>query len=140
MPRCPIFFSPGLRLCAAALLAALLAPLSAAHAQTIPSVHAQTTPAGTRGVSEAAQRSFPDNVQRGVMQVAPLPELTINGKLLRTTPGFRLLDAKNRLVFAHTLQGQSFTVNYVIEPSTRWLHQAWILTPEEIQAKLPSQR
>ena len=137
MPRCPILSLPGQRLlppCTAALLAALslLAPLSAAHGQTPPAVYAQATPAG--------MRNFPDNAQRGLMQVAPLPELTINGKRLRTTPGFRLFDTQNRLVFAHTLQGQTLTVNYVIEPSTGWLHQVWLLTPEEAQLKLPTQR
>lgn len=137
MPRCPLFCLPGLRLlrpCTTALLAALplLAPLSAAHGQSAPAVYAQATPAGTR--------SFPDTALRGVMQIAPLPELTINGKRLRTTPGFRLFDAQNRLVFAHTLQGQTFTVNYVIESSTGWLHQVWLLTPEEAKTKLPTQR
>ena len=110
----------------AALACALLGGLVA------PAVQAQGYPAGTR--------SFPDTAQRGVLEITTMPEALLNGKKVRTTPGFRLFDAKNRLVFAHTLQGQTFTVNYVIEPSTQWLHQAWILTPAEAKAKLPSQR
>ena len=110
----------------AALACALLGGLVA------PAVQAQGYPAGTR--------SFPDTAQRGELVITAMPQVTLNGKAIRTTPGFRLFDAKNRLVFGHTLQGQKFTVNYVIEPSTQWLHQAWILTPEEAKAKLPSQR
>ena len=66
-----------------------------------------------------------------------MPEVVLNGQKIRTSPGFRLFNDKNQLVFAHTLQGQKFTVNYVIEPSTKWLHQAWILTPDETKVKLP---
>ncbi|MEG2999732.1 MAG: hypothetical protein RR855_04200 [Comamonas sp.] len=120
MTRCSSVFST------AALACALLVGVAA------PAAHAQGYPAGTR--------SFPDTAQRGELQISAMPEVTLNGKKIRTTPGFRLFNAKNQLVFAHTLQGQKFTVNYVIEPSTQWLHQAWILTPEEAKTKLPNQR
>ena len=124
MTRCPPLFSAAFS--AAALASALLTGVVA------PAAHAQGYPAGTR--------SFPDTAQRGTLVITAMPEVTLNGKTIRTSPGFRLFDAKNRLVFAHTLQGQKFTVNYVIEPSTQWLHQAWILTPDEAKVKLPSQR
>ena len=120
MTRCVSLFT------AAALSCALLAGVA------VPAAHAQGYPAGTR--------SFPDIAQRGTLVITAMPEVTLNGKPIRTSPGFRLFDAKNRLVFAHTLQGQKFTVNYVIEPNTQWLHQAWILTPEEAKVPLPAKR
>jgi len=119
MNRCSPLF------CTAALACALLGPAA-------PVAHAQGLPAGTR--------SFPDTAQRGELLISGMPEVTLNGKVIRTSPGFRLFDADNRLVFAHTLAGQKFRVNYVIEPSTQWLHTVWILTPEEAKAKLPPQR
>lgn len=94
--------------------------------------HAQGFPAGTR--------SFPDTVQRGELVITAMPEVSLNGKTIRTTPGFRLFDAENRLVFAHTLTGKKFAVNYVIEPGTQWLHTVWILTPDEIKTKPPAKR
>lgn len=120
MTRCSHLFS--VTVFSLALWAGMAAPVA----------HAQGYPAGTR--------SFPDVAQRGEMVVNTMPEVTLNGKKIRTSPGFRLFDAKNRLVFGHTLQGQKLTVNYVIEPSTQWLHQAWVLTPEEAKVKLPTQR
>lgn len=92
--------------------------------------HAQGFPAGTR--------SFPDTAQRGELVISAMPEVTLNGKTIRTAPGFRLFDAENRLVFAHTLAGKKFTVNYVIEPSTQWLHTVWILTPIEAKVQRPA--
>ena len=120
MTRCSRLLSSAMLACA--LLGSLAAP--AAQAQ------GTATPA----------RNFPETAQRGELLITAMPEVTLNGKTIRTTPGFRLFDAKNHLVFANTLQGQRLTVNYVIEPSTQWLHQAWILTPEEVKTKLPPQR
>ena len=96
--------------------------------------------AQAQGLPSNDTRNFPPTALFGELTITNFPEVAINGAAIRTTPGFRLFDAKNRLVFAHTLQGQTFTVNYVIEPSTQWLHQAWILTPDEAKDKLPSQR
>jgi hypothetical protein len=120
MTRCSTVFS------AAALACALLGGIA------VPAAHARVYP--------DAARSFPDTAQRGELLISAMPEVALNGKKIRTTPDFRLFNARNQLVLAHTLQGQKFAVNYVIEPSTQWLSQAWILTPEEVQAKLPSQR
>ena len=123
MTRCFSFLSAAATttLCAALLCASVL-----------PAAHAQGFPAGTR--------SFPQNAQRGELLISGMPVVTLNGQQIRTTPGFRLFDEKNRLVFAHTLQGQKFTVNYVIEDSTKWLHQAWILTPDEQATKPAAKR
>lgn len=103
-----------------------------AGAFAVPAAHAQQ-------LSAPGMRNFPDTAQRGELVISAMPEVTLNGQKIRTTPGFRLFDAKNHLIFAHTVAGQRFTVNYVIEPNTQWLHQAWILTPEEIR-RVPAKR
>ena len=46
-------------------------------------------------------------------------------------PGMRLFSPQNSLVMAHTVLGQTFKVNYLIEPSTGMLQSAWILSQGE---------
>jgi len=58
-------------------------------------------------------------------------EATLNGKTIRMAPGMRLFSPQNTLVMAHTVMGQTFKVNYVLENSTGMLHAAWILTESE---------
>ncbi len=106
------------------LLAAAALP---AQAQNAPTVMAAT--AGTR--------NFPPAALRGTLVIGTMPDVQLNGKPLRTTPGFRLFSADGRLLMGHTLAGQKLLVNYVIEPSTQWLHTAWVLTPEEAALKRP---
>ena len=112
-------------------LAASLALLTAcawlpAQAQTTAPVNAATA-AGTR--------NFPPDAQRGKLVIGSMPMVTLNNKAMRTTPGFRLFSAEGRLLMAHTLIDQPLLVNYVIEPSTQWLHTAWVLTPAEAALK-----
>lgn len=122
MNRCRTPFSPGRRLCAAALLAATATAAGTALAQGLPS---------------AETRNFPPNAQFGELQVSNFPEVTLNGETIRTTPGFRLFSPERTLVFASNYQDQKLTVGYVIEPQTQWLHTAWILTPAEVEKYKP---
>jgi len=46
-------------------------------------------------------------------------------------PGMRLLNPENGLVMLHTVVGQEFTANYLIENSTGMLLTAWILSKSE---------
>lgn len=124
MHRCLRFPFPRALATSIALLAAGALP---AQAQNAPTVTAAT--AGTR--------NFPPDAQRGKLVIGTMPEVTLNGKPMRTTPGFRLFSTEGRLLMAHTLAGQSLLVNYQIEPSTQWLHAAWVLTPQEAALKRP---
>ena len=81
--------------------------------------------------SVATPRTFPAQALRGELIIGNMPEVRLNGQAMRTTPGFRLYGHDGRLLMAHNFAGQSLQVNYVIEPSTQWLHQAWVLTPQE---------
>ena len=46
-------------------------------------------------------------------------------------PGMRLFSPQNTLVQRHTVIGQTYKVNYVLEASTGMLHAAWILSEAE---------
>lgn len=124
MHRC--FPFPFLRALAGSLVLLAAAALPT-QAQPVPAVTAAT--AGTR--------NFPPDARRGKLVIGTMPEVKLDGKAMRTTPGFRLFSTEGRLIMAHTVAGQNLLVNYVIEPSTQWLHTAWVLTPEEAALKRP---
>jgi hypothetical protein len=78
-------------------------------------------------------RTFPDAALRGTLTLNTVSEATLNGRPIRMAPGMRLLSPQNTLVMAHTVLGQSYKVNYVIENSTGMLITAWILTQGEAE-------
>ncbi len=98
---------------------------AAAVLLTSPSAMAQV-PAGM-----GMARNFPEAALRGNLTINGTSDATLNGNAIRMAPGMRLLSPQNTLVMAHTVLGQSFKVNYVIEPSTGMLISAWILTKAE---------
>ena len=76
-------------------------------------------------------RPFPEAALRGTLTLSTTAEAVLNGKSIRMAPGMRLFSPQNTLVMAHTVLGQTFKVNYVLEASTGMLHAAWILTERE---------
>ncbi|MBY0454189.1 MAG: hypothetical protein K2Q11_04805 [Burkholderiaceae bacterium] len=93
------------------------------------------TPAGAQTtavpLSLGAERNFPDAALRGKLVVTSSGQAEINGTAIRMAPGMRLFSPQNTLVMLHTVLGQSFTVNYLIEHSTGMLITAWILSSSE---------
>lgn len=82
---------------------------------------------GALGVS----RTFPDAALRGTLTITAASDATLNGRAIRMAPGMRLFSPQNSLVMAHMVLGQTFKVNYLIEPSTGMLQSAWILSQGE---------
>jgi len=82
---------------------------------------------GALGVS----RTFPDAALRGTLTITATSDATLNGRPIRMAPGMRLFSPQNSLIMAHMVLGQSFKVNYLIEPSTGMLQSAWILSQGE---------
>jgi hypothetical protein len=78
-------------------------------------------------------RPFPAKAERGVMQVTQPPELLINGKTERLSPGARIRGSNNMLVMSGALVGQSLVVKFVREP-LGLVHEVWVLTAAEAQA------
>lgn len=87
--------------------------------------------AAAQGLPGGETRNFPPQAQFGELVVTQFPVVEIDGKAIRTTPGFRLFSPERSLVQAANYQGQKLVVGYVIEPQTQWLHQVWILTRAE---------
>ena len=77
-----------------------------------------------------AVRPFPATAKRGTLQVTYPPEVLINGKSARLSPGARIRGANNILVLSGTLAGQSLPVNYVLD-SQGMVHEVWILNATE---------
>ena len=65
-----------------------------------------------------------------VLVVGTPPAVTLNGKPERLSPGARIRDADNRIVFANTLSGQQLVVNYVRE-NNGMVHEVWVLNAYE---------
>ncbi len=108
------------------VMAALLA-LSAALAWLLPlPAAAQATMARTPPI--------PQTAQRGVLVVTQPPEVLLDGRPDRLSPGARIRGRNNLLVLSASLVGQELPVRYVRDPQGL-VHAVWILTEAEAQAK-----
>ncbi len=79
-------------------------------------------------------RKFPDKALRGKMQVVQAPEILIDGKRERLSPGARIRDTSNRLVMSASITGLELTVNFVRNATE--IHEVWILTELEAKQKM----
>lgn len=82
----------------------------------------------------ANTRQFPTNALRGKLVVQQPPEVLLDGKTDRLSPGSRIRGTDNMMVLSGTLVGQSLVVNYVRE-NTGLIHEVWILTTAEAAEK-----
>jgi hypothetical protein len=71
------------------------------------------------------------------MVITNPPELVMNGRPERLSPGARIRNANNMLVLSGALVGQNLLVNFVREPNGM-VHEVWILTPDEARQVLPT--
>jgi hypothetical protein len=110
-----------------AVLAAALSPL--AYAQV---ASTSTTVLSDGNGNIAAVRNFPPKVQRGTLIITAPPEVMLNGKPERLSPGARIRGTNNMLAMSGVLVGQQLVVNYLREPNGM-LHDVWILTALEAQ-------
>jgi hypothetical protein len=82
-------------------------------------------------------RSFPAKTERGAMLITQPPELLMNGKPARFSPGARIRGTNNLMILSGTLVGQNLLVNFLREPQGM-IHEVWILTEAEAALPLPS--
>jgi hypothetical protein len=87
--------------------------------------------------AQFAPRPFPPAAVRGAMVITNPPELVMNGRPERLSPGARIRNANNMLVLSGALVGQNLLVNFVREPNGM-VHEVWILTPDEARQVLPT--
>ncbi len=111
---------------------ALAFSLCAAAWSAPPALAQVTLPAGF----EPVPRVFPQTARRGTLVVVAPPEITLDGRPARLSPGVRIRDPKNRLVLSGTLIGQEVLVNYVRDP-LGLVHEVWIITEAEARLRRP---
>ena len=61
------------------------------------------------------------------------PDVLLNQKPARLSPGARIHGLNNLTVLSGTLVGKTYTVRYVLDP-LGLVHEVWLLTPAEIAA------
>ena len=85
------------------------------------------------------RQTIPGHAKLGIMQVTLPPEVLIDGKVDRLSPGARIRAENNMMVMSGALSGQSLLVAYVREPQGL-LHEVWILNAAERAAVLQKQQ
>ena len=81
-------------------------------------------------------RQFPKEARRGELVVLTAPEIAMDSKPDRLSPGVRIRDINNNLILSGTLANQRLIVNY-LRDNTGLVHNVWVLNAEEIKQKMP---
>nr|WP_315464837.1 hypothetical protein [uncultured Rhodoferax sp.] len=117
--------------CTVLLAAFCLSGLAAPHATAQTGITSQSiaTPDGT----VLPLRNFPANALRGTLEVQAPPEVLLDSKPDRLSPGSRVRGANGMLVLSASLVGQSLPVMYTREPNGM-LHEVWVMTALEAEA------
>jgi hypothetical protein len=89
--------------------------------------------------AQGLSRTFPPTALRGILTVTQPPEVLMDGRPERLSPGARIRGANNLLVLSGTLVGQAVRVNYTREPNGA-IHDVWVLTDAEDSLPPPSPR
>jgi len=85
-----------------------------------------TPPAQAQGI----QRTAPKDVVPAKMVVTAPPEITLDGKPDRLSPGSRIRDLNNMLALSGSLVGTTLPVVYRRD-AAGLVHEVWILTADE---------
>ena len=83
-------------------------------------------------------RTFPKDAKRGELVILSAPDIAIDSKPDRLSPGVRIRDARNNLVLSGTLANQRLLVNYVRD-NIGLVQNVWVLTGDEAKQKMPGQ-
>ncbi len=84
--------------------------------------------------SAQVQRVFPQNALRGAIVIGEAPEISLNGRAGRLSPGSRIRDMNNMTVVPSAVIGGRYLVNYTIDLAGL-VKDVWILRPEEAAAR-----
>ena len=95
--------------------------------------------AASSATAQTAVRQFPPTALRGEMVVVAPPEITLDGKADRLSPGSRIRGTDNLLVMSGALVNQKVVVNYLREAAGN-VHEVWILNTEEARLKRPNSK
>jgi hypothetical protein len=75
-------------------------------------------------------RDAPKDVKHGHITVTNPPQIDLDGKADRLSPGARIRNVNNMIVMSGSLVGKTVPVVYRREVAGM-VHEVWILTPEE---------
>jgi hypothetical protein len=75
-------------------------------------------------------RQAPADVRPAVLVVTAPPEITLDGKPDRLSPGARIRDTRNLLLLSGSVVGQRLPVVYRRE-AAGLVHEVWVLTEQE---------
>lgn len=81
-------------------------------------------------MAQAMTRETPKDVKRARMIVTAPPEITLNGKPDRLSPGSRIRDTNNMMLLSGSVVGQTLPVVYRRD-AAGLVHEIWLLTPDE---------
>lgn len=81
-------------------------------------------------LAQGIVRTAPADVKPGRMTVTQPPEITLDGKPERLSPGARIRNINNLLVLSGSVVGQELPVVYRRD-SAGLVHEVWLLTPDE---------
>jgi hypothetical protein len=80
--------------------------------------------------AQGIQRDAPKDVVLGQLVVTAPPQVTMDGKPDRLSPGSRIRDLNNMLVLSGGVVGKTLPVVYRRD-AAGLVHEAWVLTDEE---------
>ena len=80
-------------------------------------------------------RNFPVSAVRGSIAFKTPPEIVVDDKTERLSPGARIHDKQNMLAMSGALAGQEFVVNYRRESIGGLVSEVWLLSADEAAVK-----
>jgi hypothetical protein len=86
--------------------------------------------------AQESVREFPRVALRGKLEVVAPPDVRLDGRADRLSPGARILGPQNQLVMSGAIVGQPLTVNYTRD-GAGLLREVWILNATEATLKRP---
>lgn len=80
-------------------------------------------------------RQFPKDAKRGELVVLTAPDIALDNKPDRLSPGALIRDINNHLVLSGALVNQRIIINY-LRDNTGLVHNVWVLNNQEIKQKM----
>jgi hypothetical protein len=121
---------------AARVAHAVLAPVASSMRRSLLVLAASALPVAAALAQPAANRVFPMTALRGDIQFGEMPEILVNGRPARLSPGARIRDTGNLVVTPAPLIGRRAVVNYTVDDLGN-VRDVWLLTAEEASRRWP---
>ncbi|MBT9466992.1 hypothetical protein [Hydrogenophaga sp.] len=84
--------------------------------------------------AQSGTRDFPAKALRGTLVVVQPPNVTMDDRETRLSPGARIHNTNNTLVLSASLLNQKLVVNYTVDLRDQ-IQNVWILTEAEAKEK-----